>query len=178
MKKNKINLLIIFSVLIFGCTSEKQKLINTISLKEKELIADSLQAIDRKKAKEMIDLYKQFGEKYQTDSNANEFIFKAADIANGIGEYREAIAMYKQVSTQENFRKKAVALFLQGFIFENQLKDYFQARSIYEDFLKRYPDHALADDVNYSLQNLGKTPEELIKEFENNLGKNDSLAAK
>ncbi len=175
MKKLLTPLLVIS--LIAACTSEKQKLTNAIDAKEKELMADSLQAIDTKKAKEMIALYKSYAEKYATDTISYDYLFKAADISNGIGEYKEAIGLYKTVSEKRDFRKKAVALFLQGFIYENQLKDYFQARKVYEEFLKEYPDHVLTDDVNYSLQNLGKSPEELIREFEKQAS-NDTLATK
>lgn len=175
MKKNIPYFLLLFSLLI-ACKSEKEKLKQAIDSKEKELLADSVTSIDRKKASEMIDLYKQYAEKYTEDTMSYEYTFKAADIANGIGEYRKAIDLYKQVAAKNNFRKNAVAFFLQGFIYENQLKDYFQARIIYEDFLKKYPDHPLTDDVTYSLQNLGKTPEELIKEFESKNAEADSLA--
>src|SRR5436189_51433 len=137
MKKLLTPLLVI--TLLAACTSEKQKLVNAIQQKEKELIADSLRAIDTKKAKEMIELYKTYASKYATDTISSEYLFKAADISNGIGEYHQAIDLYKIVSGKREFRKKAVALFLQGFIYENQLKDYFQARKIYEEFLKQYP---------------------------------------
>lgn len=125
----------------------------------------------------MINLYKEYAEKYKEDTISSEYIFKAADILNGIGEYREAIVLYKLVAGKPDFRKNAVALFLQGFIYENALKDYFQARTVYEEFLKKYPDHPLSDDVNYSIQNLGKSPEELIRAFEEKQALTDSIAA-
>jgi inosine/xanthosine triphosphate pyrophosphatase family protein len=37
---------------------------------------------------------------------------------------------------------------------------------IYELFLQKYPDNDFADDARISIENLGKTPEELIKQFE------------
>ena len=176
--KQLIPLILLTGFLFSSCSSEKQKLAKAIANKEQELAADSLKPADINKAKEMIALYKQYAEKFKDDTLSNEYIFKAADISNGIGQSREAIALYAQVSGKQNFRKQAVALFLQGFIYENQLQDYFQARRIYQEFLDRYPGHPLTNDVTYSLNNLGKSPEELIKEFENKQLAGDSMAVK
>lgn len=175
--KNYHILILFVCIFLASCMNEKDKMIHAVQAKEKELMSDSLKSIDRKKAIEMIDLYTQYAEKYPDDTNGYEYIFKAADISNGIGQYQQAINLYKEVSSNQAFRKRAVALFLQGFIYENQLRDYFKAREIYEKFLEFYPEHALADDVRYSLQNLGKTPEELIKEFEKKQQVSDSLSA-
>jgi tetratricopeptide (TPR) repeat protein len=176
--KHPIVLLLVVSSLLAACTSEKEKLSKAIAAKEKELLADSVRSVDRVKAKEMIALYRQYAEKYKDDTLSNEYIFRAADISNGIGEYREAIALYKTVADRPEFRKHAVALFLQGFIYENQLTDYFQARTIYQKFLDKYPDHPLANDVRYSMENLGKSPEELIKAFEKKQVSPDSVATR
>ena len=51
-------------------------------------------------------------------------------------------------------------------MYENNLGDLNAAKSIYEQFLEKYPDDEFADDAAVSIKNLGKTPEELIKEFE------------
>jgi hypothetical protein len=42
-----------------------------------------------------------------------------------------------------------------------------KAKETYEDFLKKFPDDKdYADDATMALKNLGKSPEDLIKEFE------------
>ncbi len=174
MMKFFLTLLVLATTLLISCRNENEKMSDAIHAKEQELLADSLKSIDRNKGIEMINLYTQYAEKFPDDTNSFEYLFKAADISNGIGQYKQAINLYKQVSGNQSYRKRAVALFLQGFIYENQLGDYFQARQIYEQFLEFYPDHALADDVRYTLQHLGKTPEQLIHEFEQNSTGGDS----
>jgi TolA-binding protein len=57
-------------------------------------------------------------------------------------------------------------MFLKAFVYEDQLHDLNKAKKYYEEFLEKYPDSDFADDARISLQNLGKSPEELIKEFE------------
>ena len=41
-----------------------------------------------------------------------------------------------------------------------------KAKPLYEEFLKKYPQHELAQSVQFSLSNIDKTPEQIIKEFE------------
>ena len=55
-----------------------------------------------------------------------------------------------------------------AFVLENQINDYDQAKNTYEVFIEEYPDHPMRDDAEYSIKNMGKSPEELIKEFEAN----------
>ena len=50
--------------------------------------------------------------------------------------------------------------------YEDQLRDLDKARAMYERILADYPESELIPSVQASLRNLGKTPEELIKEFE------------
>ena len=42
-----------------------------------------------------------------------------------------------------------------------------QAKKSYEEFIAAFPNHELAKSANYSLQNLGKSPEDIINSFEN-----------
>ena len=55
---------------------------------------------------------------------------------------------------------------MKGYVYENEIGDLNAAKKIYEDFIAKYPDDEFADDAAVSIKNLGKSPEELIKEFE------------
>ena len=50
----------------------------------------------------------------------------------------------------------AEALFMLGFINANDLKDLDDAKKYYSQFVEKYPEHDLADDAQYELENLGK----------------------
>ena len=63
--------------------------------------------------------------------------------------------------------KAPTALFMMGFIYENDLGDLNKAKETYQTFLNRYPnDPDYADDAQNALKFLGKSPEEIIREFE------------
>jgi outer membrane protein assembly factor BamD (BamD/ComL family) len=53
------------------------------------------------------------------------------------------------------------ALFMVGFVNANYLKNFDKARKYYTEFLEKYPEHELADDAKYELENLGKDVNEL-----------------
>ena len=65
-----------------------------------------------------------------------------------------------------NSAKASESIFLCAFIYDTYLQKYDDARRYYKMFLKKYPNHPLAKDAQISLDNLGKTPDELVKEFE------------
>jgi len=50
--------------------------------------------------------------------------------------------------------------------YATDFKNNGKAKELYELFLEKYPEHDFADDAQFSLQYLGKSPEELMMEFE------------
>jgi TolA-binding protein len=77
------------------------------------------------------------------------------------------IALFDRIINEyPDYEKSPSALFLKAFVYEDQLQDLENAKHYYELFLEKYPESEFADDAEVSLQNLGKSPEELIREFE------------
>jgi tetratricopeptide (TPR) repeat protein len=125
---------------------------------------------DKAKADEFIKTSEQLAallEKTSPDQYA-DVLLKAAGLAKTIGNPQKAIALYTRVAEGMSQHKKApTALFMIGFVQENDLNDLVKARATYEAFLQRYPnDPDFADDAQNALKMLGKTPEEIIREFE------------
>ena len=67
-----------------------------------------------------------------------------------------------------DFEMTPMAVFLKGFVYENMMTDYDKALDTYHQFLERYPNSPLVNDVKSTIENVGLTPEELIKKFEGN----------
>ena len=55
---------------------------------------------------------------------------------------------------------------LSAFTLDNDLKRFEEARTLYEEFLERYPQNEFSDDARFLLENLGKDEEEIIRSFE------------
>jgi tetratricopeptide (TPR) repeat protein len=126
--------------------------------------------------KSKADQFIQISEGYSTIVQAvdpKKFVelnMKAAGLAKTIGEPNTALRFYYNVAEKLPTHPKApTALFMMGFIYDNDLKDMEKAKSTYEEFLKRYPnDPDYVDDAQNALKFLGIPPEEIIKQFEQN----------
>ncbi len=97
-----------------------------------------------------------------------DLLLKSAGLAKTIENPQKAIELYQKVADGLPQHPKApTALFMMGFVYENDLNDLQKAKGIYELFLEKYPnDPDFADDAQTSLTMLGKSPEDIIKEFE------------
>ncbi len=115
----------------------------------------------------LIEGYILFGDSYPEAAESANLLFKAAEVSLGMNQAPRALGLYQKVyKNYPEFEKRPFALFLQAFIYENNLGRLDDAKLTYEKFLVEFPDHAMVDDATYSLANLGKSPDELIKEFE------------
>jgi tetratricopeptide (TPR) repeat protein len=100
-------------------------------------------------------------------ARAADLLEKAAAAAKTAGHTEHALDIYQRLSDRlPTQRKASTALFMIGFTYETDLNDTARARQAYETFLARYPQDELADDVQSLLKNLGRSPEELLREFE------------
>jgi TolA-binding protein len=173
----KLSLVLILLAAIFSAcegpqpksTEEKEELTleESIAQLEEELFNSNAVKLDRRKALDLIKLYEQYVDTYPDRADAPEYLFKAADISMNMRRPQATIALFDRIMTEyPDYEKSPSALFLKAFVYEDQLQDYENAKRYYELFLEKYPNSEFADDAEVSLQNLGKSPEELIKEFE------------
>jgi hypothetical protein len=145
------------------------------ALSELALI-DSLEAIlfadeggmdNRAAAQLLVRSYATYYQRNKADAAAVDMLFKAGEVSMGLGDGRLAVKYFGMVADEHSdFHKAPEALFLQAFCEENLNGDLQQAEFFYSDFIAKYPGHALAEDAKFSIENLGKTDEELVKMFE------------
>ena len=78
--------------------------------------------------------------------------------------------------------KTPVCLFFKAYIYENLISNFDKAKETYLLFIEKYPDNEFVKDARAALMNIGKTPDQLVREFEekkkaDSLRVADSLAA-
>lgn len=101
------------------------------------------------------------------DSMSTDYLFKAGKLAMTIGAADKAQELYRWIyQIFPNSKDAPGALFTHGFTLDNQLGKKAEAKAIYEHFVNTYPDHHFADDAQFQLDNLGKSTEEIMKNFE------------
>jgi len=159
--------LIFFSVLLVGCGDNRDESIKKIKDLETKLMKDSTKARDEVSAYNLQVAYSQFQEKFPEDPEAPEYLFKAADLSISLSWGESAIAILdKFLEVYPNHKRASEALFYKGYVYDNQINDDVKAGEFYRAFLQKYPQNAFAPSVEASIKNLGKSDEELIKEFE------------
>lgn len=123
--------------------------------------------LNRNAAFEYVDATEAYVMVNPTSDDAPANLFKAAEIAKTVGTFKKALSLYDWViNTYPESEQAPMALFLKAFVLEDNMKNIEAARSAYEQFLVSYPDHSFADDAEFSLNNLGKTNEEIQAELE------------
>lgn len=125
---------------------------------------------DKTKAAEFIKTSEELAallEKKNPDQYV-DVLLKAAGLAKTVENPQKAIELYSKIADGLPQHKKApTALFMIGFVQENDLGDMGKAKATYESFLQKYPnDPDFADDAQNAIKMLGKSPDDIIKEFE------------
>lgn len=167
----KNTLIISFMAVVFmtSCASEQRKAQKEILSMEKELFNEEAGLLSADQTNNILDAYMDYADQYPDDTMSAEFLFRASDISMNMGNFALSLNLLSRIQKDyPEYSKVSQCLFLQGFVWENYIGNTEKAREIYNRFLELYPDHDFADDVKLSLDNLGKTPEELIRMFEEN----------
>lgn len=98
------------------------------------------------------------------DPKTPELIFDAAEMAKLLKTTNKALDLYDWlVVSYPNYKKSPAALFIKAFVLENEVGNIDLAKATYEEFLEKYPNDDFADDAKFSLENIGKSPEEVLK---------------
>jgi tetratricopeptide (TPR) repeat protein len=172
MKLMKTNLnfsvlfVLILSLFLASCQQDLKKAqIKAIEKKEKQLYETP--EFDRTQGFQLIDTYVSFSDQYTDDTLSAVYLYKAGEIAMNLMAGSQAILYFdKIISNYPTYSKTPECIFLKAFIFENQLNDLAKAEHFYNEFMAKYPTHILVKDAKASLEYLGKSPEELVKIFQ------------
>jgi len=100
------------------------------------------------------------------DPQSEFYLHKAAENAYYTQQFPRSLFLYEwfeQAYPQSD--KAGQALFMRAFMLDNDLQKFEEAKELYNAFLQKYPEDDFADDAKVLLDNLGKSPEEVIKEW-------------
>ena len=130
------------------------------------LMNDSTKRIDYRVANDFIGLCEINALMLPADPSSPDYLHKAGETARSMRSFPKALEIYDWiVSKYPTHPKAAQALFLKAFTYDNDLKKVEEARVLYNEFLKKYPNDEFADDTKFLLENLGKDDEEIINSF-------------
>lgn len=124
--------------------------------------------VDLVSAKEAIQTFTDFAYYCQSDSMSPIFLIKTAQIARVTGNIPQAkAALTHCIDTYLNFENRPAALFLLAQLYDEKkyLNDENEAKKLYLQIINEYPKTDWALNAEGALAFLGKSDEEIIKEF-------------
>ena len=115
----------------------------------------------------IVILFDRYIEEFPEAKESYSYMELKAKYQAANNNYEQALITYEDlVKRYPEDNRSADAVFMQAFIIENYLLDKVKAKTKYSDFLKHYPNHELADDAQFSIENLSLTDEEIMKKLQ------------
>ena len=188
-------LFIILIGLVFVSCSEKKKN-NTIedkvvvqsTLMKTYQKADSLRKagiIDTALINDFITQALSFSDKYPEDETTPEILLNAGFSSMILAKYANATTPDDNITTVK-FARQGIDLFnkiqkvypdyegvkycyyYRGIIYDDILKDYQSANFEYSEFINKYPNDSISTNLRDYIKFLGKSPEEILSQIEQN----------
>ena len=158
-----VGILSLSVILLIGCSNNKSAA---------DLFNDGEAYLEESKIPEAVNSYETLIKEYPDDTLAPDATARLASIYQNkqVKNVSETQSLLKSVelfrSIYDKYPKSEQApmgLFMAGFVEANELNDYDAATKTYNLFLKTFPDHELATSAKEELDNMGLTPEEILK---------------
>lgn len=147
----------------------KAELSKKIEELEKELYA--AQELNEDKAKKMISLYETYYQNYFKDQVCADYLFKAGELAENINQAYRAIDFYtKCYEEYPAYKLNNLCLFRMANLYDFKLNDYIKAKALYMEVKEKYPKTDLAKDADAAIKMMGKSDQQMVKEFEKKNG--------
>ncbi len=131
-------------------------------------------AAEKNNIQEAVTAYQNLIKEYPESPKAPEALFQLAtlyqnkmikeDTLTGTQSLEKAVEMFRSIYDKyPQSDLAAKALFMSGFIQSNELKQYPEATSTFNLFLQKFPNNDLASSAKEELNNMGLTPEQILK---------------
>ena len=183
----KIGFLISTSILFFSCGSntsseQKQEVVKkdtvVVAIDECSKFLTEAKRLDNillkatvvnpEIADKAVKAFYDFSTNCKADTLAPVFLVKAGQVSQSIRKYSQAQSYFKKcIDEFPKFKSRGAAMFLLAQLYDDatMLNDESEARALYDQVMREYPNSPYANDSKACIKNLGKTDEQLIQEF-------------
>ncbi len=123
---------------------------------------------------------RSFIQRFPDDTLSPAYLFQLALVYEKQRQYDSTMNTLDRIySRYPHSRQASKAVFLEGFLYANVLNDFEKAKKMYQLYLDNYSalDAKMTNDVKMELQNLGKSPEEILKEIQEKVVKDSTQAS-
>jgi len=145
--------------------AEIEKLANELKESGKENVGKN--ADDNKKLKELMSDYQYYVRTFPADSLTPIYLMMEGKLYTHFLLPDSAIYCYDQVYTRfPTYLNANEALFREAYILNNEKHDFARAKTLYQEYLSKYPNTPRAKSVQQELHFLGKTPDQIMAEID------------
>ncbi len=124
--------------------------------------------VNKSSATTAIKAFTDFAFYCQTDSLSPVFLIKTAQVARAINNIPQAkLVLDRCIETYPSFSNRPAAMFLLAQLYDEDsyLNNEYEAEKIYKQIIDEYPKSDWALSAKGAIQFLGKSDEEIVKEF-------------
>jgi TolA-binding protein len=124
--------------------------------------------INKASANNAIKAFTDFSFYCQSDTMCPIYLIKTAQVARAINNIPQAkVALDRCIETYPSFRNRPAALFLLAQLYDENtyLNDEAKAKKLYEEIINDYPKSDWALSAKGALAFIGKSDDEILKEF-------------
>lgn len=155
--------LILIAFIFISCSNKKS---------DEEFFSEAKTNTEKGKIPEAVASYEELLKEYPDSKAAPEALRNLAAIyqnklVKSISEtesLQEAAKLFRQIYDEYPESEFApMGLFMAGFVLANELNMYNEATETYNLFMEAFPDHELAASAKEELDNMGLTPEEILR---------------
>ena len=175
MFKNIIISFLLLSAILSGCKPSREKSVTNIQSMETSLYSEPSVTYNKVRGDSLLQMYEDFITRFPADTLAPVYLFRAANLKMTEGDGNRSLSLLDRFMKKfPDHPKTQVCLFFKAFVYENLLRNLALAKETYLLYIEKYPNGDFVKDAQMSVQNLGKTPDQMIKEFEA-MQKHDSV---
>ena len=162
----KLTMIAALAIMMMACGNGKLK-VEDLEKAEKTLYNEDMTA-NKEAFSEVYDLFCKYVEQHPEAEDAPEWLFKALNLSFQFKEPQESIELLDKLTEKyPTYKNTPVAMFMvASLVYEEKLGELGKARMLYEKLIAEYPDNDFVPSAQQSIINLGKTPDEIIREFE------------
>lgn len=161
----KILFILLAATALVACGPNRQELVEQIQDFEYSLFENPVDCADPDVADNLTKLYVTFADKYATDSLTPAYLMKAAEVQANVLHTERAIELLDRIiGNYPDFDDIPMCHFLKGNAYELN-SEYEKSKAAYQEFVDKYPNHFMAEQVRMMIPHIGMSPEEMLAEI-------------
>lgn len=130
------------------------------------LFSDSLN-FNPESANNLLAAYEEYIKHHSFEADSKDYQFKAGELAKALNKPHIAIKHFNDLLERDPKHEKApLSLFYKAMIIGDMLHEDELAKTTYQEFIDKYPDHPFVESAKASIELQGKSLDEIVAGFE------------